>query len=128
MTHASSLRSSSAGAKKPPMALALLLAAALLLLSASRGSAQTSPTISSVDPTSGKVNDTITIMGANLAKPHVSAVFLSDRTTDHKASVVQQSDDKIVMKVPQVAPGDYNVSIQVGNSIFIQPVRFTVQQ
>ncbi len=32
------------------------------------------------------------------------------------------------MKVPHIAPGDYNVSIQTGNAIFIQPVRFTVEQ
>ena len=32
------------------------------------------------------------------------------------------------MKVPQVKPGGYNVSIQVGNGILIEPVRFTVEQ
>jgi hypothetical protein len=32
------------------------------------------------------------------------------------------------MKVPHVKPGDYNISIQEGNAIYIQPVRFTVQE
>ena len=107
---------------------AFLAAAALLMLSVPPLFAQGSPSITSVDPPSGKVSDTITVTGTNLAKPHVSAVFLSDRTTDHKATVVEETDDKIVLKVPQVSPGDYNISVQVGNSIFIQPVRFTVEQ
>lgn len=108
--------------------LSVVAVGAIFILLGPRLLAQTSPTVTSVDPASGKVNDTITVMGSNLSKAHVSAVFLSDRTTDHKASVVEETDDKIVMKVPQVAPGDYNVSIQVGNAIFIQPVRFTVEQ
>ena len=36
--------------------------------------------------------------------------------------------EKIVMKVPHVRPGRYNISIQAGNAIYIQPVRFTVQE
>jgi len=32
------------------------------------------------------------------------------------------------MKVPQVRPSRYNISIQKGNAIYIQPVRFTVQE
>ena len=65
--------------------------------------------------------------GENLGKSNVSAVFLSDDKTDYKATVVEQSDGKIVMKVPQVKAGDYKVSLQAGNNIYIQPVRFTVQ-
>ena len=62
-----------------------------------------------------------------LERSHVAAVFLSDDKDDHKAVVVTQADDKITFKVPEVKPGDYNISIQSGNAIFIQPVRFTVQ-
>jgi len=116
------------GRRKHVARFALLAAAALLMLSAPPLFAQNSPSVTSVDPSSGKVNDTVTITGQNLAKPRVSAVFLSDKKTDFKATVVEQSDEKIVMKVPQVMPGDYNVSIQTGNTIFIQPVRFTVEQ
>jgi IPT/TIG domain len=107
--------------------LAFLAAAALLVLSVAPLFAQNEPHIATVDPASGKVSDTITVTGENLGKGHVSAVFLSDKKTDYKATVVEQSADKIVMKVPQVAPGDYNVSVQTGNTIFIQPVRFTVE-
>jgi hypothetical protein len=88
---------------------------------------QDTPTFSSVDPLSGKVNSEITVSGNNLGKSMISAVFLSDDKNDYKAVIVDQSDTKIVMKVPAVKPGSYNVSYQRGNSIYIQPVRFTVE-
>jgi hypothetical protein len=91
-------------------------------------SAQGTPKVTGVDPTSGKVNDSVTIMGESLDKGSVVGVFLSDDKTDYKATIVNQAADKIVMKIPQVKPGGYNVSIQVGNGILIEPVRFTVQQ
>lgn len=100
--------------------LAILLASPVLF-------SQGAPKVSGVDPTTGKVNDSVTVSGANLAKDSVSAVFLSDDKSDYKAVIVEQSADKIVMKVPQVKPGSYNISIQVGNGILIEPVRMTVQ-
>jgi IPT/TIG domain len=83
--------------------------------------------VTGVDPASGKANDIVTVAGENLGKGKVSAVFLSDDKDDHRASVVSQEADKIVIKVPDVKPGGYNVSVQTGNAIFIQPIRFTVQ-
>jgi hypothetical protein len=80
-----------------------------------------------VEPPSGKVNDNVTVSGQNLGKDSVTAVFLSDDKSDFKATVVEQGADKIVMKVPQVKSGDYNISIQVGDKIFIKPVRFKVE-
>lgn len=88
---------------------------------------QDTPIFSSVDPLSGKVNSQLTVTGNNLSKSAVSAVFLSDDKNDYKAVIVEQTDTKIVMKVPEVKPGSYNVSYQRGNSIYIQPVRFTVE-
>ncbi len=107
--------------------LALLLAAALLTLGLLLF-AQGAPLVTAVDPSSGKVNDTVTVAGENLGKGTVSAVFLSDDKTDYKATLIEQNEEKIVMKVPQVRPGRYNISIQTGNAIYIQPVRFTVQE
>ena len=104
----------------------LLLAAAVLL--APLGFAQGAPKVTGVDPSAGKVNDTVTVTGENLGKGTVSAIFLSDDKSDYKAAIEEQSADKIVAKVPHVKPGSYNVSIQVGNSIYIQPVRFDVQE
>jgi len=90
--------------------------------------AQNSPQVSSVDPNSGKVNDTVTITGTDLDKTTVSAVYLSDDKNDYKATVVNQSAEKIVIKVPQVKAGGYNVTVQVGDKLFIKPVKFTVQE
>jgi IPT/TIG domain len=113
---------------KQALTLGALLGIALVLLTPSHAVlAQNVPSITTVDPLSGKVNDEITVTGANLGKASISAVFLSDEKTDYKAAIVEQSDTKIVMKVPQVKPGSYNVSFQKGNSIYIQPVRFTVE-
>jgi hypothetical protein len=108
--------------------LALLVAAALLTFLGPLLFAQGSPQVTGVDPSSGKVNDTVTVAGENLGKGTVSAVFLSDDKTDYKATLIEQSEGKIVMKVPHVRPGRYNISIQKGNAIYIQPVRFTVQE
>jgi len=90
--------------------------------------AQSTPQVTGVDPSSGKVNDTVTVTGQNLGKESVSSVFLSDDKTDYKAAIVEQKAEQIVVKVPQVKPGNYNLSIQVGDKIFIKPLRFTVQE
>ncbi len=104
-----------------------LLFLALLVLLATRLVAQNSPHIAAVAPDSGKVNDTVTITGDNLGKDGVVAAFLSDDTMDYKAAITDQAADKIVMKVPDVKPGRYNVSIQVAGKIIISPLHFTVQ-
>jgi hypothetical protein len=104
-----------------------LLLAGVILFS-SMAVAQNAPQVTGVDPESGKVNDTVTVSGSNLGKATVSSVFLSDDKNDYKAVIVEQSDDKIKMKVPQVKAGDYNVSVQVGDKLFIKPVKFKVEQ
>ena len=106
----------------------LQVTAALLTLLVPLLFAQGSPRVTDVDPSSGRVNDTVTVAGENLGKDTVSAVFLSDDKTDYKATLLEQEEEKIVMKVPHVRPGRYNISIQAGNAIYIQPVRFTVQE
>lgn len=78
-------------------------------------------------PSSGKVNDSVTLTGQNLGKDSVSAVFLSDEKDDYKATVVEQGAERIIIKVPQVKPGNYNISVGVADKILIMPVRFTVQ-
>jgi hypothetical protein len=107
--------------------VAVLAAAALLVLPARPIVAQGSPHVTAVDPASGKPNDMVTVSGDSLEKTHVSGVFLSDDKDDHKAVVVSQAADKIMIKIPDVKPGDYNISIQSGSAILIEPVRFTVQ-
>ena len=99
-----------------------------VILFASLAVAQNAPQVTGVDPASGKVNDTVTVSGSNLGKGSVSSVYLSDDKNDFKATIVDQSDDKITMKVPQVKAGTYNVSIQTGDKLFIKPVKFTVEE
>ena len=101
--------------------MAVLLTAAWVL-------GQASPRVTAVEPAAGKVDSNLTVTGENLGSDTVVGVFLSDEMADHQATVVEQAGDKIVVKVPQVMPGGYNISIHVGNNIFIQPVRFTVEQ
>lgn len=102
------------------------LLAAEVLLSAF-AFAQGAPRVTSVMPSSGKVNDSVTLTGQNLGKDSVSAVFLSDEKDDYKATVVEQGAERIIIKVPQVKPGNYNISVGVADKILIMPVRFTVQ-
>jgi hypothetical protein len=90
--------------------------------------AQSTPQVTGVEPQSGKVNDSVTVSGQNLGKDAVSAVYLSDDKNDYRATVVEQKAEKIVVKVPQVKSGNYNVSIQVGDKLFIKPIRFKVEE
>jgi hypothetical protein len=101
---------------------------ACAILFASLAIAQNAPQVTGVDPASGKVNDTMTVSGNNLGKASVSSVYLSDDKNDYKVAIEDQSDNKITAKVPQVKPGDYNISIQVGDKLFIKPVKFKVEQ
>src|SRR5579864_2725400 len=66
--------------------------------------AQNAPQITAIDPTSGKVNDTMTVSGSNLGKDAVASVYLSDDKNDYKATIVDQSEAKIAVKIPQVKP------------------------
>lgn len=99
-----------------------------VLLASSMLFAQSSPRVSAVDPAMGKVNDSITVTGENLGKASVAGVFLSDDKSDYKAAIVDQEATKVVIKIPQVKAGGYNISIQMGGQIYIEPVRFTVQE
>jgi hypothetical protein len=99
-----------------------------LILFSSLAVAQNSPQVTAVDPALGKVNDTITVSGSNVGKDAVSAVYLSDDKNDYKSTIVDQSSDKITMKVPQVKAGSYNISLQVGDKLFIKPVKFKVEE
>lgn len=104
-----------------------LVLAAAVLLTASWVWGQGSPKVTGTEPAKAKVDSNLTVMGENLGKELVTSVFLSDDAMDYKATVVEQAATKIVMKIPQVKPGPYNVSVQVGNNILIQPIRITVE-
>jgi hypothetical protein len=90
--------------------------------------AQNPAKVTALEPVSGKVNDDVTVTGENLGKETVAAVFLSDAQEDFKATLVEQAEQKILMKVPQVKAGAYNLSIQVKDRILILPLRFEVTE
>lgn len=119
--------------KKKTIASAILrskkwiLFAGIVVLS-SLAVAQNSPQITGVDPAMGKVNDTVTVNGTNVGKDAVSAVYLSTDKDDFRSTIVDQSSDKITLKVPQVKAGSYNISLQEGDKLFIKPVKFTVEE
>jgi hypothetical protein len=102
-----------------------LMAGALLTASLALG--QATPRVSGVEPEAGKADSNMTVTGENLGSDTVLGIYLSDDKSDYPATVVEQTAEKIVVIVPQVMPGGYNISIHVGNNIFIQPVRFTVE-
>lgn len=104
------------------------LAGILLLLGlAPCAVGQNGPKVTAVAPATGKVNDSVTLTGQNLGKETITAVFLSDDKDDYKATLVEQGSAKIILKVPEVKSGGYNISIQLGDKILILPLRFTVQ-
>jgi IPT/TIG domain len=112
-------------AKSAPFALGAALVALILTPVALRAQ-NVSAVISTVTPSTGKAADSITITGKNLDKTVVAAVYLSDAKLDHKAEVIDQEPTKIVIKVPSLKPGDYNISVEESGSIYIQPVIFKV--
>jgi hypothetical protein len=99
-----------------------------LIVFAAVAIAQNAPQITAIDPSSGKVNDTMVVSGSNLGKGSVASVYLSDDKNDYKTTIVDQNSDKITVKIPQVKPGDYNVSLEVGDKLFIKPIKFKVEQ
>ena len=103
------------------------IAGLLVLFLAPQAKAQSSPKVDNVAPAAGKVDDSVTLTGENLGKESVTAVFLSDDKDDYKATLVEQDSAKIVLKVPQVKSGGYNISVQQGDKILILPLHFTVQ-
>ena len=108
------------------MGLVVVVLASVLLATAVW--AQGSPRVTGVDPATAKVGGNITVKGENLTKENVAGVFVSNSSDDFPATIVEQAGTKIVIKIPKVKAGDYNISIQVKGDILIQPIRLTVQE
>ena len=94
-----------------------------LLLWAQAGS----PKITAVEPETGKTGATLTLNGENLGKDSVEAFYFSDDAQDFPAEVAEQSATKVVVKIPSLKAGPYNISVKVGDNIFIQPTRVTIE-
>ena len=86
-----------------------------------------SPKVTGVAPLEAKVGDEITLTGENLGKGVVKAVYVSDDKEDFRATIVSQSADQIVIKVPAVKPGTYNPSIEVEKTLYIQAIPLKIE-
>src|SRR5258708_38265448 len=106
----------------------LLFGIAILALLTAVLWAQGSPRVTGVDPVTAKIGANVSVNGENLSKANVAAVFVSNSSDDFPATVVEQTDGKLVIKIPKVKAGDYNISIQVKSDILIQPIRLAVSE
>jgi hypothetical protein len=63
------------------------------------------PSISSVEPASGRVGDVLTAHGVNLGLDCVADLFLTDGKNDIKVPIVEQTATSIRFKIPTQAKG-----------------------
>ena len=89
------------------------------------------PRLTVVNPDTGKVGDTLTVEGENLASPGVSGLYLTDGKTDFKTDILDQNATAIKFKLPRDAkPGRFSLMIMTGGSdpkLIEQPVKVTVE-
>jgi hypothetical protein len=88
------------------------------------------PRMISVEPTSGKVGDILTVTGENLEKTHVAEVFLTDGKNDLKVPVTEQGPTTLKFRIPpNVKPGRFALMILTAGKdpkYIEQPVKVTV--
>jgi len=85
--------------------------------------------IVSVDPTTAKVGDIVTVSGDSIDKKNVDTLYLTDGKTDIKVEVTEQSEKSIKFKVPESATGKrWAVMVHTTKDQFIEePVRVTIE-
>jgi hypothetical protein len=103
----------------------LLLAATLVLFGQ-----EAMPRMSSVDPSSGKAGDEITVAGENLDKANVGKVYLTDGKNDLVCEVTGQTATEIKLKIPAKATGRLALMILTTGKepkLIEQPVKITIE-
>ena len=110
--------------------LSIPLLVAFALPSAAQNST-VMPTMSSVQPDSGKVGDVLTIRGDNLDREHVAALYLTDGKTDIKVSIIEQTGTSITFKIPpEATPGRRALMVLTKDKepkLVEEPVKITVE-
>jgi hypothetical protein len=90
------------------------------------------PQIRTVDPMSVKAGEVVSLDGENLDQGFVSAIILTDGTTDFKATITDQSATSIKIKVPStLKPGRFGVVVKLKKDAtkeIEQPVKVTVEE
>lgn len=93
--------------------------------------AQTTPRMTTVDPTTGKAGDEITVAGENLEKAQVAKVYLTDEKNDVLVEVTEQTATSIKFKIPAKAQaGRFALMLLTTGKepkLVEQPVKLTVE-
>jgi hypothetical protein len=106
--------------------IVLLLFAATLVLFGQ----EAMPRMSSVDPSSGKAGDEVTVAGENLDKASVAKVYLTDGKNDIVCEVTGQTATEIKLKIPAKATGRMALMILTTGKepkLIEQPVKVSVE-
>ena len=85
----------------------LLLLSLILPVTLAAKDPMPTPLMRTVDPMTAKAGDVVTVTGDNLGKELVLEVYLTDRTNKTKVSVVEQTNDTVKFKVPNLKAGKY---------------------
>jgi hypothetical protein len=88
------------------------------------------PRMSTVDPSSAKVGDVVTVTGENLDKANVAKVYLTDQKVDLTCEVTSQTATEIKLKIPAKATGRMALMILTNGKeqkLIEQPVKLTVE-
>jgi hypothetical protein len=88
--------------------------------------------ISSVDPLTAKVGDSVNAQGQGLAANKVDQMYLTNGTDDIRVEIVDQQDKVIKFKVPAgIKSGRWALMIHLkvvnGPTLIEQPVKLTVE-
>lgn len=94
------------------------------------GLAAQSCRITSVDPDSAKIGDTVSAAGEFLGNQTVEELYLTDGTNDFKVEMVEQTDKVIKFKVPGgMKSGRYALMVKTKPpdvKLLEQPVKITI--
>ena len=94
------------------------------------GWAQSTPMIRSLDKSEALRGDKVTVVGTNLAKPHVASLYLTKGNDDVEVVVEEQTDTSIRFVVGRALPfGRYGLLVLTGGEtpMYIdQPVKLNV--
>jgi IPT/TIG domain. len=109
----------------------LPLLVGVVLLAPHIASAQATPRLTSVEPSTGKAGDILNVTGENLEKSVMTELYLTDGKNDIKVEITEQSAKAVKFKIPGDAkPGRYALMVlTAGNDskLIEQPVKVTVE-
>ncbi len=94
-------------------------------------SQSTAPTMTSVEPGSGRVGDVLLIRGERLDRDNVAALYLTDGKIDIKVAIVEQTATSIKFTIPPEAkPGRLALMVLTNDKdprLIEEPVKVTVE-